>query len=362
MKKISLMYCLLAFGILVIGCDPKTSTPMINLSSNQICDPSAKDKTACLTLDADHAVLLSLRDGKAQLKGLPADSLQYGRGRGLEGLKTSLLRGQKGHRFTPKSTQLLVEQGDLVFKSGGNEDFRITSTAVKGGFFLLLNDGESVIISAYSGAEAAPGTCEQPVDITSKVTAGACTRITVGDKICLTSLGVIEILDNAIDPDLYVRIKVDINFLDHVIQGDPDIIRNPGNWMELRHKNFQMPTMAKPQASAAHMPLHLAGNPVATPTSDGTKCGSIATYESTQTLCSMRIGAKKILYCNHALYSADDASGANKTLILSLNQQGCDLCFTFSGNADGESCLLIQATNLSSCVEGNFCDGLEPCP
>ena len=361
MKKLLFIYCLLAMGVLVIGCDPTTTTPGIKLSANQICDPAAKDKTGCLPLDADHAVLLSLRGGKPQMKGLPADSMQYGQARGLEGLKTTLLRSQQGHRFSPKSTEILVDQGDLVFKTAAKEDFRVTNESLKGGFLLLLNDGESVIISAYSNTDNAPLNCDTPIDITSKVTEGECTRITVGEKICLTSLGVIEILDNALDPDLFVRIRIDINFFDDIIKGNPDIIRNPGNWMELSHKNFRMPALAKPQASAERMPLHFAGNPAAPATVDGLKCGGIR-YESTTELCRMRIGAKKILYCNHALYSADDATGANKSLILSLNQQGCDLCFTLSGNTDGETCLVIQATNLSSCVEGNFCDGLEPCP
>jgi hypothetical protein len=361
MKQFQLIYCLFALGVMMSGCKPGASTQGISLSAQEICDPAGKESKGCLALDDKHAVLLGLADGQLRLQPLSSDSLQFGKEKGFTGLRTRLLRSSQGHRFQPKGTMIRMEKDQLVFGSEAGADFNIPASDLKSGFVIILSDGDQVVVSTYNTNQAPIVTVCKPIDLTEKVheeSDGECTRITISDKICLTSLGVIEILDNAIDPDMLVRVRIEMDFIEELLNKRPDFNQNPTPWTELDAKGFQKPAMNKPHAALQSAPVHFAAGQTDTPSNgdfDGRMCGG-GTFETATEICRFRIGDKKLLYCNHALYSADDAAGTNKTLILSLNQQGCDLCFSREGD-----CMIIKATNLSTCVDGDFCAGLEPC-
>lgn len=358
MKKSTLIYCLLALGTLWSACDPRKSDQGISLSAHEICDPATKDKQGCLPLDDQHAVMITVQDGRPQLHPLPAESMQFGREKGFGQFGAELLRSEQGHRFTPEGTRMVIEKDALVFTSAQQEnEFRVPFIDPQGGFTMLLSQGDAVVVTTFSSSASGNVDCSKPIDLTDKISGNSdnpCARITVLENICFTSLGVAEILDNAIDPDLLVRIRFKEDWLKDIFKGRPEIGQNPTAWMEFSARGFQKPIMAKPQASRLAAPLHFANNPTPGDAGDG-GCKNIEFQISSQ-ICRFRLGDKRIIYCDHALHSADDAAGTNKSLILTLNQQGCDLCLSREGD-----CVVISATSLSTCTESNFCSSLEPC-
>lgn len=358
MKKPTLMYCLLALGTLWSACDPRKSDQGISLSAHEICDPASKDKQGCHSLDDQHAVLITVQDGRPRLHPLPAESMEFGRGKGFGQFGAELLRSEQGHRFTPQATRMVIEKDALVFRSAKQEDeFRVPFNDPQGGFTMLLSQGDDVVVTNFSSSASGNVDCSKPIDLTDKISGNAdhpCARITVFENICFTSLGVAEILDNAIDPNLLVRIRVKEDWLKDIFKGRPEIGQNPTAWMEFNARGFLKPMVAKPQASRLAAPLHFANNPTPIDAGDG-GCKNVE-FRTSSEICRFRLGDKRLIYCNHALYSADDPAGNNKALVLTLNQQGCDLCLSREGD-----CVIISATSLSTCTESNFCGSLEPC-
>jgi hypothetical protein len=348
MKKSRLMYCLLALSAFAAGCDPTKTKPGFSLSAKEICDPSQPENKRCLALDEQHAAILTLEDGKLRLDALDAEAISFSGEKGFKSFREALLQDGNGYRFQPIGTRLVMEKDQLVFSGEGRESqFKVAAQDIKNGFLILLNDGEGVMATLYNTIANAPSNCNELTDKLSE----ECMRIThVGDHICLTHIGVVEILDNAIDPDLFVRIQFDDKFWDKAFPDYRDFRRSARFGPGFRMDGFRALASSQSQSSTNRMPLHFAQHPTAPP-AGGSVC-SVPVLELGKELCRYQIGDRRLIYCDQGIYRVSES---DTTLVVSVSQEDDDFCFKKEGD-----CLVIMGYDGRK-YDTDFCTALDAC-
>jgi hypothetical protein len=348
MKKIKLIHCLLALGIFWSACDPKTSDQGISLTAKEICDPASKDKRGCFPLDDQNAVMITVQDGRPRLHPLPAEAMRSGPGKGFAEMRAQLLRGEKGHRFESNDTRITAEKDALVVRSAAQkEEVRYALSSLENGFVMVFSNGLDETATAEFNLAEGDAACVTQRDITDSIHANICARITVLESVCFGSLGVAEILDNGLDPFLF-RIRIKKDWLKEILT--PEMTGKLGPDVMFKGVKALSSSKAQPHAAAPGLPLHFANDPAPSRKPNG-GCQGLALYAHTVPLCSFHLGNKRLIYCDQALYLADDSKGANKVLLMQL-EQGCDLCLTRQGE-----CIAVSKTDLSPDNDIDYCAG-----